>query len=103
MTWVLLICFSLLPSAAATVSGKVQLTESRHPDVRSRDYSGVAVWLERLDGVAPAPGSSVAKIAQKNKRFTPRVIAIPVGATVDFPNLDPIFHNAFSNFSGQAF
>jgi hypothetical protein len=26
-----------------------------------------------------------------------------VGTTVEFPNLDPIFHNAFSNFSGQPF
>ena len=26
-----------------------------------------------------------------------------MGSTVDFPNLDPIFHNAFSNFSGQPF
>ena len=33
----------------------------------------------------------------------PHVLAIPVGSTVDFPNLDPIFHNAFSNFSGQPF
>jgi hypothetical protein len=33
----------------------------------------------------------------------PHVLAIPVGATVDFPNHDPIFHNAFSNFAGQPF
>ena len=29
--------------------------------------------------------------------------AIETGTTVDFPNYDPIFHNAFSNFSGQLF
>ena len=40
---------------------------------------------------------------QKDRHFTPHVLAIPVGSTVDFPNLDPIFHNAFSNFSGQPF
>ncbi len=33
----------------------------------------------------------------------PHVMAIPVGGTVDFPNLDPFYHNAFSNFSGQPF
>lgn len=98
------ICFSLaLPLAAATVSGKVQLVDSSNPDVRNKDYSGVAVWLERLDGMPPAAASATVKMAQKNKRFTPRVLAIPVGTTVDFPNLDPIFHNAFSNFSGQPF
>jgi hypothetical protein len=26
-----------------------------------------------------------------------------VGGTVDFPNLDPFYHNAFSTFSGQQF
>jgi len=40
---------------------------------------------------------------QKERHFMPHVLAISVGSTVDFPNLDPIYHNAFSNFSGQPF
>lgn len=36
------------------------------------------------------------KIAQKNTMFEPSVLAVPVGATVEFPNLDPFFHNVFS-------
>jgi hypothetical protein len=40
---------------------------------------------------------------QKDKLFQPHVLAISVGSTVDLPNLDLIFHNAFSNFSGQPF
>jgi hypothetical protein len=40
---------------------------------------------------------------QKDKSFTPHVLAVPVGSTVDFPNLDPVFHNAFSNYNGQIF
>ena len=40
---------------------------------------------------------------QKDKQFQPHVVAISLGSTVDFPNLDLIFHNAFSNFSGQPF
>ena len=40
---------------------------------------------------------------QKNKQFDPHVLAIQAGAAVSFPNLDPIFHSAFSNFSGQIF
>ena len=31
------------------------------------------------------------------------MLAIPTGAYVDFPNVDPIFHNAFSSYSGQVF
>ncbi len=40
---------------------------------------------------------------QKDKQFVPHVLAIQVGSGVDFPNLDPIFHSAFSSFSGQVF
>jgi hypothetical protein len=40
---------------------------------------------------------------QQDKTFKPHVVAVPVGGTVDFPNLDPFFHNAFSNFAGQPF
>lgn len=36
------------------------------------------------------------KIAQKNKLFEPTVLAVSVGTTVEFPNLDPFFHNVFS-------
>ena len=44
-----------------------------------------------------------AQMVQKNKTFTPHVLAISVGTVVDFPNFDPIFHNAFSNYNGQVF
>lgn len=32
----------------------------------------------------------------KGKSFLPRVLPIQVGTTVNFPNFDPILHNAFS-------
>lgn len=37
-----------------------------------------------------------AEIHQQNEMFTPRVVAVPVGSVVDFPNDDPIYHNVFS-------
>jgi hypothetical protein len=40
---------------------------------------------------------------QKGKMFTPHILPVPAGTTVDFPNSDPIFHNAFSSYSGQIF
>ncbi len=42
-------------------------------------------------------------MVQQHKQFLPHVLAIRAGTTVDFPNLDPIFHNAFSNIDGQPF
>jgi plastocyanin len=90
--------------AAATVKGRVELADSRDPGVRSRkDYSGVAVWLENADGSTPPLRPVTARMLQRKKTFTPHLLAVPVGSTVEFPNLDPIFHNAFSNFAGQPF
>ena len=92
-----LIFFSVLPALAATVSGTVELT-----DARVKSWDGVVVWLEPLQGKAAlTPGRVV--LDQRNKKFSPHVLAMPVGTTVDFPNHDPIFHNAFSNFAGQPF
>jgi len=90
---------------AGTVSGRAELANSRDASVRkNRNYAGVVVWLEPVARSTAIPQMSVrVKMLQKEKRFVPHVLAIQVGSTVDFPNLDPIFHNAFSNFSGQPF
>ena len=37
-----------------------------------------------------------AEIRQQNETFIPRVVAVPVGSVVDFPNDDSIYHNVFS-------
>ena len=89
---------------AATLSGKVDLADSRELSVsKQKDYSGIVVWLEPQGQPAPIAKAANFTMVQKNKRFMPHVLVIPVGSSVDFPNSDPIFHNAFSNFSGQPF
>jgi plastocyanin len=90
---------------AAGVSGEVELTNSKDAAVRKhKDYSGVVLWLEPVERTASSSGSGRrVEMLQKDKHFIPHVLAIPVGTTVDFPNADPIYHNAFSNFSGQPF
>ncbi len=89
--------------SAATITGTIELKRA--------DRSGVVVWLEPLDNAATSTPSTAtaherlphARMLQKDKRFQPHVLAISAGTTVDFPNADPIFHNAFSNFNGQIF
>ena len=36
------------------------------------------------------------EIRQQGEQFVPHVVAIKAGSPVDFPNLDPYFHNVFS-------
>src|ERR1041384_3467617 len=109
MTWLLRISFSLcwlVAATAATVSGNIELTNSRDPEVRKhKNFSGVVVWLEpvgRATGV-PKFARKPNVMAQKMKAFNPHVMAIPAGTAAEFPNFDPIFHNAFSSYSGQVF
>jgi plastocyanin len=87
---------AVVPLSAATIAGKVQLTGTT-----VKDFSGVVISLESATPQLPPPRR--ATITQKNKTFIPHVLAIPAGTTVDFPNLDPIFHNAFSSFDGKVF
>jgi plastocyanin len=110
MTWHWLISFSVglcLSAGLAlggSVSGEVELTNSKNLSVRKhKDYAGVVLWLEPLDRAAPPTPPKRVEMLQKDKLFQPHVLAISVGSTVDIPNFDLIFHNAFSNFSGQPF
>lgn len=99
MTLPSLICFSFAGVlGAAAVSGKIELADAR----KGASAAGVVVWLEPVNPRGPAPTGRYV-LDQRNKRFLPHVMAVPVGSQVDFPNHDPIFHNAFSNFAGQPF
>src|SRR5262245_55529763 len=53
------------------------------------------VYAEPLDA-PPGRAPRQQTLGQKNKTFQPRLLAVTVGSTVDFPNNDPIFHNVFS-------
>lgn len=83
---------------AATVSGTVDISGS------SKSSTELVLWLEPLDGKVEMPRSLPHRtLLQKDKTFRPHVLPILVGTVVDFPNADPIFHNAFSNYEGQIF
>jgi plastocyanin len=75
--------------------------------VRTLGRSGVVpaptlVYAERTDTAAPRQSARLT-LRQKNKTFTPRLLGVPVGSVVDFPNDDIIFHNVFSLSGPQPF
>ena len=77
------------PSLVA-VSGLVSGGGSHGP-------GGAVLILRRTDGATPKPRATRVKaVVQKDKRFVPHVLAVPVGATVEFRNDDELFHNVFS-------
>jgi plastocyanin len=64
---------------------------------------GTVVWLRPLDRPAPKPRAVKRVIRQRNKKFTPHVLAVPVGGKVDFVNDDEIHHNVFSLSNARDF
>jgi plastocyanin len=73
------------------------------------DYSAMhdfVVYVEGPTGVTNAPATnlvevSTMKVAQKSAVFSPHVLPVMAGTTVEWPNNDDIFHNVFS-FSDAA-
>lgn len=89
---------SLLAGSAPAVElvGRVALAQKGRPaaDASLRLENAVIVF-EPERGVA-RPKPVVAEMATIRKEFAPRVLVVPVGSTVNFPNQDPILHNVFS-------
>jgi plastocyanin len=71
-----------------------------------RASSTVVLWLSEVpydSGRVVSPPQGHFRMAQKNKGFSPHLLVVPLGSTVEFPNLDPFFHNVFSQFNGKRF
>jgi plastocyanin len=91
--------------AGASVSGDVVLAESGSGH-DLRDASHVVVWLTTIDPIQrerSAIPSQHFRMVQRNKRFEPQLLVVPIGSVVDFPNADPWFHNVFSLYRGKRF
>ena len=82
--WLIFSSVGLGLAYGATVTGEIELTNSKNAAVRRhKDYAGVVLWLEPLDRPAPAPQPKHADMKQKDKEFVPHVLAIGLGSTVD--------------------
>lgn len=92
-------------AAAATVTGKVLIGgQGGIPKVRGITLADFVVTIEGAKGPAAVPVSAASIVLdQKNITFAPHVLAVQVGATVDFPNSDPIFHNVYSISEAKKF
>ena len=85
------------PAPAGALSGKVVLIQDGKPRA---DASNAVVWIDRLGRPG---GDSRAQMKSSSKRFEPRILVVPKNATVEFPNVDPIYHNVFSVSVGNRF
>jgi plastocyanin len=77
----------------------VDLNADAANDPLAAEYGRVAIYVEGEFPTSPRQ----ATVEQRNRQFVPETVALPVGSTVSFPNLDPIFHNVFSLSKPRSF
>jgi plastocyanin len=91
-------------SADVTLRLDVAVRAGRH---RAADAATPSVaWLTPVGDDAPSTPPSTQRtyrMVQKNKKFDPHLLVVPVGSNVEFPNEDPFFHNVFSLYNGRRF
>lgn len=61
-----------------------------------RDSADAVVYVAAIPGKTFPPPAAHARIDQLNLVFTPRVLPVLVGTTVDFLNSDVLLHNVFT-------
>lgn len=100
----LLLLLLTVPAQAEELRGTVQLlAKGGKGPARGADARQAVVYWE------PAGGSGVRAAAEpllmktRQKQFSPRLLVVPRGSRVRFPNEDPILHNVFSVSPGNAF
>jgi plastocyanin len=77
------------------VSGAYPSRRVNRPVQHNPEIGNVIVFIKdapRWTNLSPMR----ARMVQADETFTPRVVAITRGSTVEFPNSDPYFHNVFS-------
>jgi len=101
-------CAAGVWAETATVHGHVELERSAGKKGEKAAIPETVVWLTPAPGSGleidpPKPATPNPRLVQKNKTFEPRVLVVPAGSMVEFPNRDPFFHNVFSLFEGKRF
>lgn len=76
---------------AAQVSGRISVTDAGGRP--AQDLGDAVIWIE---GRGLRGAAAHVDVSLDARQFRPRVSVVPVGSTVNFPNLDPFNHNVFS-------
>src|SRR5580704_4092216 len=98
-----------LAAGAQTVDATAHVTVIKGRGAnRSSQHSSadVVLWLTPTQESAIPPPPRAPQnytLAQKDKQFIPHILVVRTGSSVDFPNLDPFYHNVFSLFNGKRF
>ena len=86
-----------LPATAGTVKGKLTLADAQEAE-------RTVVYIEEVpESSFPAPSATPVKLSQKGARFSPAVLPVLKGSTVDLTNDDFVTHSVFSKSKVKPF
>jgi hypothetical protein len=86
-----------VPAHAEEIQGRVQLlARGGQGPARGSDVRQAVVYFEPASPLTARPGDLPFQMVTRRKTFAPRVLVVPRGSRVRFPNDDPILHNVFS-------
>jgi len=99
----LMFATALAAHAQQVMHARVDITREGR---QLKDASQAVIWLmpvgAQVERVLQDP-AHIPALVQRDKKFHPSLLVIPVGGKVQFPNDDPFFHNVFSLFDGKRF
>ena len=85
--------------AAAPGSGGGAYASRRYKFVERLDYDQLRDFVVYIDqpfpGATFSPPAEAAVIRQKDAMFVPHILPVLLGTTVEWPNVDDIYHNVF--------
>jgi plastocyanin len=89
ITGIVTLLFFCTSVVAGTITGKVTATGAKTP-------ADAVIYIDKIPGKIFAPPKEHVKMDQIKFVFTPHILPILVGTTVDFLNSDDVLHNVFS-------
>ena len=93
-----------LPAHSEEIRGRVQLlAKGGKGPAKGSDVRQAVVYFEPAGSPSVRAPETPFEMVTKRKAFAPRVLVVPKGSRVRFPNQDPILHNVFSVSSPNQF
>lgn len=93
-----------LPLHSEEIRGRVHLlAKGGKGPAKGSDVRQAVVYFEPASPQSSRPSETPFEMVTKGKAFAPRVLVVPKGSRVRFPNQDPILHNVFSVSSPNQF
>jgi plastocyanin len=89
LTMAVVLLVGVQPALAGGITGKVKAKGAKH-------NGDAVIYIEKIEGKKFEPPKQHAVMDQKSLMFTPHVLPVLAGTTVDYLNSDDVLHNVFS-------